>query len=117
MNYCCLSEINLKRQNSYKFVFCFKSCSNYTGEWLIKTTGDNHTIQASLVECDIESVTRKGQTLCSWDWDLLVFYNGTFHFFLFLKKSNELLLRSVDFLNVKLISFLALRRMKKITIF
>nr|XP_022321752.1 uncharacterized protein LOC111123609 [Crassostrea virginica] len=48
--------------------------NNYTGEWLIRTKGDNYTIVANLVECDIEAVINKGKTLCSWDWDILSFY-------------------------------------------
>ncbi|XP_062599813.1 tolloid-like protein 1 [Saccostrea cucullata] len=49
--------------------------NNYTGEWLLKSTGENRTIVTSLLECEIEAVNKKGQTLCSWEWDLLVFYN------------------------------------------
>lgn len=49
------------------------------------------------MECDIEFVIRKGKIMCSWDWDILVFYNGIFYFKK-KKKNNELLLNLVKFI-------------------
>ncbi|XP_048778713.1 neuropilin-1-like [Ostrea edulis] len=70
-----IAEVNPRQFTSHSTYNTENYPNNYTGEWLLKSTEENNTILVTLMECDIEAVINKGQTICRWEWDLLSFYN------------------------------------------